>query len=265
MKTTRCVYNDGNGADEFDTEKQVYFLTDKCNALARRLQQVETQLLKERADGKKLLQEATASSSQSVESSNNSSSRSYSCESAPLEQQTHPGAPSSDLRRSPRNSGGSSRSSSQAPRSSTADFDNRGGSGIGELNNMGTGVEKKAGAYLTPRTAGSSSSNNIHSRVHLSPEKGYAQVHQQRPHSSGVLSGVMMPPDAVKAIRDAKKPRRSGGGKMDAEALHCEVVEKEIANRFDVVTDGIEKLENVFSGAAQIMEHRVRAITTISR
>lgn len=52
---------------------------------------------------------------------------------------------------------------------------------------------------------------------------------------------------------------------MDADALHSEIVEKEIAERFEIVTDGIEKLENVFSGAAQILEHRVRAITTISR
>lgn len=74
-----------------------------------------------------------------------------------------------------------------------------------------------------------------------------------------------MPPDVVKAIRDGKRPWRSGGGKMDGEALHCEAVEKEIADRFDIVTDGIERLENVFSGAAQILEHRVRAITTISR
>lgn len=75
----------------------------------------------------------------------------------------------------------------------------------------------------------------------------------------------MVPPDVVKAIKDGNKPQRTGGGKLDADALHSEIVEKEIADRFDVVTDGIEKLENVFSGAAQILEHRIRAIATISR
>lgn len=234
-----------------------------------RLEQVETQLLKERADGKQRLREAaTASSfSRSVDSSNNSTNASYSCESAPKEKQPRPGGPSSSTRgRSPRNVGGSSRASSQAPRSSTADFDNRGGNGGGRVNSMGAGVERKAGAHLMPRTVGSSNSGGNDSRTHLSSGKGSAQAKQQRrPHSSGALSGVMMPPDVVKAIRDGKRPQRSGGGKMDGEALHCEVVENEIADRFDVVTDGIEKLENVFSGAAQILEHRVHAITTISR
>lgn len=265
MRTTRGVYNDSNGArngaDELDTEKQVSFLTDKCNALARRLQQVETQLLKERADGKKCLHEtATAvSSSQSVESWNNSSNDlSYSCESAPKEQQPQSGASSSA-----RNLGESS--VPQAPRLSSPDFDKHGGSGGGKTNNVGAGVGRMAGAYPTPRTAGSSGSN-ITNRAPLSPEKGHAQgQQQQRPHSSGAVSGVMMPPDVVQAIRDSKKPRRRAGSRMDGEALHCEVVEKEIADRFDVVTDGIERLENVFSGAAQILEHRVRAITTISR
>eukprot|EP00903_Cladosiphon_okamuranus_P007081 g6881.t1 len=226
MGATRCVYNESNGAhngaDGFDTEKRVSFLTDKCNALARRLQQVETQLENERADGKKRLHEAqTALSSQFVESSNNNNNLSYSY------------------------------------------FDNRSGRGGGQTGNTGAGVERTAVDYSTPRTAGSNPS-----RAHLSPGKGHTQGQQQkRPQSSGAaLSGVMMPPDVVQAIRDRKKPRGSGGGsKMDAEALHCEVVEKEIADRFDVVTDGIEKLENVFSGAAQILEHRVRAITTISR
>lgn len=271
IRATRCVYNDSNGAhygaDDFDTEKRVSFLTDKCNALARRLQQVETQLVKERTEGEKRVHDAEAAlcCSQSVESSNNSSNLSYSCDSAQRGHQPHPGASSSSasLGHSPRTSGGSSRALSRAPRSSTPDFDNRGGSDGGKTSNVGAGVERTAVACPTPRTAGSN--NN---RAHLLPGKGHAQgQQQQRPHSSGVvLSGVMMPPDVVQAIRDSKKPRGSGGGsKLDAEALHCEVVEKEIADRFDVVTDGIERLENVFSGAAQILEHRVRAITTISR
>lgn len=69
--------------------------------------------------------------------------------------------------------------------------------------------------------------------------------------------------NVTKAKRDGQ-PRRTGV-KMDADARHCKIVEKEIADRFDVVTDGVEKLGNVFSGAAQILGHRVRAITTISR
>lgn len=262
VRTTRGAYDESNaahnGTDELDTERQVSFLTDKCNALARRLQQVETQLLKERADGKKRLHETAtaASSSRSAESWNNGSNNpSYSYESAPC----HPGASPS-----PRNFGGSSLPSSQAPRASSADLDNHGGSGDGKTNNMGAGVGRKAGAYPTPRTAGSTGSNK--NRAPLSPERGHAPgEQQQRPHSSGVVSGVMMPPDVVQAIRDSKKPPRRSGSRMDGEALHCEVVEKEIADRFDVVTDGIERLENVFSGAAQILEHRVHAITTISR
>lgn len=55
------------------------------------------------------------------------------------------------------------------------------------------------------------------------------------------------------------------GGLLDVDAQHCERVEKEIAHRFDVVADGMEKLDNIFSNAAQILEHRVHAITTISR
>lgn len=60
--------------------------------------------------------------------------------------------------------------------------------------------------------------------------------------------------------------RRKGKvGKVDAETRHCEIVEKEIIDRFDVVTDGIEKLGNIFTGAAELVENRVRAITMISR
>lgn len=60
------------------------------------------------------------------------------------------------------------------------------------------------------------------------------------------------------------QPRRKGE-KADEDAQHCHMVEKEIADRFDVVTDGMEKLVNIFSGSAQILEHRVHAIATISR
>lgn len=74
-----------------------------------------------------------------------------------------------------------------------------------------------------------------------------------------------MSPDVWKPIKEGKKPQRNGSGKMDDDALHCEIVEQEIADRFGVVTGDIEKLENVFSGAAQILENRVRAITAISR
>lgn len=49
------------------------------------------------------------------------------------------------------------------------------------------------------------------------------------------------------------------------DARHCERVEKEIGGRFNVVTENMEKLSNVFSGAAEILATRIRAITTISR
>lgn len=131
----------------------------------------------------------------------------------------------------------------------------------------------RTGDCLTPRTSDSSNSsnNNITTTnnnilAHKSPGKGKIQEQHQQSHSSGLGPGVMVPPDVVQAIKDGTRPQRAGGGnKMDADALHSEIVEKDIAERFDVVTDGIEKLENVFSGAAQILEHRVRAITTISR
>lgn len=55
------------------------------------------------------------------------------------------------------------------------------------------------------------------------------------------------------------------GEKMDEDSLHCERVEKEIAHRFDIVADGMEKLDNIFSNAAQILEYRVRAVSTIAR
>ncbi|CAN0229507.1 unnamed protein product [Pylaiella littoralis] len=249
VRTTPCAYKNSNGGkngyDDLDTTNNVRFLTDKCNALAERLEQVETQLFRERADGKKVSSKAAAAaSSQCVESSsiiknnNNNSSNNdddgnITFDSVPKMQQRHMRVPTADPSSSPRNFRASSRT----------------------------------GAYLTPRTSDSSSCSNSSSNLAQGArEKGKvrAQQQQQTP-SSGLGPGVMVPPEVVQTIKDAKWPRRTGGGnKMDADALHSEIVEKEIAERFEIVTDGIEKLENVFSGAAQILEHRVRAITTIS-
>lgn len=257
--------NDGadNSDSDLETNDRVIFLTDKCNALASRLQQVEAQLLRERPDGKKVLEEATASSfSPSVESFCNKDNR---CSSP-----QPPGSRAStvDPRFSPRNSRGSSRASSQAP--SAAAFGGHGGRS-GRKNDISEGdLEKRAGAYPTPRTAGSSIDHNSKTHTLAAPlGRGKLNAHYQHnndPHiSPGQGRGIMVPPDVVKAIKEGDKPRRNSGVKMDADALHCEKVEKEIAERFEVVAGGIEKLEDVFSGAAQILEHRVRAITTISR
>lgn len=76
----------------------------------------------------------------------------------------------------------------------------------------------------------------------------------------------------VDGARQAMEQRRRGNSKdkggivvVDEDTRHCERVESEIVGRFGVVTGGIAKLSNVFSGAAEILETRARAITTISR
>lgn len=214
----QSIDGEHNGDHEPEAAGHVAFLTDKCNALALRLQQVEAQLFRERADGKKALHDAaSAYSSQSAASLNNSINS------------------------------GSSRSHndfSSAP------------------------MERHAGAHLRPATVGTAGSSSIanNKREHRSPARleahGQQQQHLRPP---GLRSGVMVSPDVWKPIKEGKKPQRNGSGKMDDDALHCEIVEQEIADRFGVVTGDIEKLENVFSGAAQILENRVRAITAISR
>ncbi|CAM9356602.1 unnamed protein product [Ectocarpus fasciculatus] len=251
-----------NSDSDLDTNDRVVFLTDKCNALARRLQQVEAQLLKERPGGKKLLEEATASSfSQSAESFCNKDN----CYSSP--QPPGSRASTADARSSSRNSRGSSRASSQAP--SAVAFGGHGGRS-GRKNSMSEGdLEKRAGAYSTPRTTSSKIGHDSRTHNPATPlGRGKLNAHYEHNNdahlSPGQGRGIMVPPDVVKAIKEGDKPRKNGGVKMDADALHCEIVEKEIAERFEVVAGGIETLENVFSGAAQILEHRVRAITTIS-
>ncbi len=271
--------NDGEHADDGDGEVQdhVVFLTDKCNALARRLQQVEEQLFRERADGKKLLYDAasassskTAGSSQNINSSSSSYRSNSNFGSASPEQHPHSPASRADARLSPSNSGGHSRasSSSQALRSPAARSGGRAGGG-GNSNTVDTGTQRHVGVHIWPATAGTTTTSSVvnNNRGHLSPTKVKAQTQQQQQHlrSPGVPSGIMVPPEVWKPIKEGRKPQRNGSGKMDGDALHCEIVEQEIADRFDVVTGGIEQLENVFSGAAQILENRVRAITAISR
>lgn len=70
---------------------------------------------------------------------------------------------------------------------------------------------------------------------------------------------------AGRTRRVAGRVEAHGSRKDDEDTRHCERVEKEIAGRFDVVTESMEKLSNVFSGAAEILATRIRAITTISR
>lgn len=65
---------------------------------------------------------------------------------------------------------------------------------------------------------------------------------------------------------DSSPVRRFVAGTQTGEKSgHYEVVEQQIATRFEVVREGMGKLENVFTGATQILERRVRAITAISR
>ena len=87
------------------------------------------------------------------------------------------------------------------------------------------------------------------------------------PGGCGGGSGWLGVPAAGGDTGGVKRARRSmkKGAIMGEDALHCEKVDKEIAHRFDIVADGMEKLDNIFSNAAQILEHRVHAITTISR
>lgn len=65
---------------------------------------------------------------------------------------------------------------------------------------------------------------------------------------------------------DSSQVRRFAAARQTGEKSgHYEVVAKQIATRFEVVTEDMEKLENVFTGATQILERRVHAITAISR
>lgn len=285
MKTTPWDFNDGNGRhssdEDHDKNDHVSILTDKCNALARRLHQVETQLFRERAESKALLseREVTVSlSSRSVESlSRSSGNKNRESDSAGKRQRLpYSRTSSADPTFSPRSSCASSRAPSQnLPRSNPAKGGDRGRNGaVEKINNSESGRERRDRDYLSSGTVGSSSkrsSGNRASQLPFSQEGGKAndrerdQEHHDQHRSSSSRPGIMVPPDVVQAIRDRGKPRRNDGDKMDADALHCEMVEKEIADRFEIVTGGIAKLEDVFSGAAQILGHRVRAIATISR
>lgn len=118
-----------------------------------------------------------------------------------------------------------------------------------------------------------------------------ARVYPFRAHSSSdALRGSPTPPK--KPLSSLKPPRRmvrpkvsssqkavtsSTGGRnnhqagqgisddQDDCASHCERVENEIIDRFGVVRDGLAKLSNVFTGASEILEQRVNAVTAISR
>lgn len=283
MRTTAWNFTDGNGAqssdEDHDTKDHVSFLTDKCNALARRLHQVETQLVRERAGDKAPLREAelaAPSSYRSAESPSKGSNRKNHDTSGKGQQPPCARAFSAGPNLSPRGSSRSSRAPSHnLPTSTPAHVGDRGGdSAVGKISNPEAGEEGNDGLYLSSTPVGSSSSSNVDNRANKLPlprerGQGYAQQRDQeeyeRHRSPDSRPGIMVPPDVVQAIRDRGKPRRGGGDRMDADALHCEMVEKEIAYRFEIVAGGIEKLEDVFSGAAQILEHRVSAITTISR
>ncbi|CAM9356271.1 unnamed protein product [Scytosiphon promiscuus] len=266
---------------DYDTRDSVSFLTDKCNALARRLHQVEKQLFRERADNKALPSGRGGGvllSSRSTQSRSRSSRDNYNISDFAGKRQRplySRGASSADPNPSPRGSCASSCVPSQnLPKSTPAQLGGRGGnSAAGMISGSEAGEKRRDKANLTSGSVRSSSSCSLDNRAKQMPfseEKGMTYARQrdqedrEQHRSSGSRYGIMVPPDVVQAIRDRGKPRRNDGDKMDADALHCEMVEKEIADRFEIVTGGIEKLEDVFSGAAQILEHRVRAIATIS-
>ncbi|CAM9191270.1 unnamed protein product [Hapterophycus canaliculatus] len=285
MRTMPWGFNDCkepfSSDEDHDAKDHVSFLTDKCNDLARRLQQVEAQLFRERADSKALPSgaELAASSSYRSAESHSKSSSSNNNPSGFAESRQQPlysRASSTDPHFSPRGSYESSRSPSQnMSRLIPAQVGGRGGnSAVGKISGSEPGGERRDGAHLTSRTVGSNSGSisldNTATKMPLSQERGKActrqrdqEEHEQYP-SSSPRPGIMVPPDVVQAVRDRGKPQRGGGDKMDADAHQCEMIEKEIADRFEIVTGGIEKLEDVFSGAAQILEHRVRAIAKIS-
>ena len=284
-RTSTPGYND-TGDDPND---HVAFLTDKCNALSIRLQQVEAQLFSERAEGnqRRLL---CASPSHSTASTTHNFD--------PEWQHSHSRTSTADPRSSPRNRLAARLSSHaplpRAPRSPSAGFNgdsNRGEgpsravetdydgsrrSGFLEDDDDGGGYICTTQGYYEAGEDVATSTNFIGARADSaspSPLRGKAQsASSLRPglaspegyrENSSWLAGPAAGGDA-RSMERAGRPAKKGT-KMDEDALHCERVEKEIAHRFDIVTDGMEKLDNIFSNAAQILEHRVHAITTISR
>lgn len=219
-------YDNGPTYSDHDRSDRVLFLTDKCNALALRLQQVEAQLLSDRA----------------------ADNLAVVCQPGqPSDTDDSQGLTTANLRLYPRTAAAPGGPSSSSPgltgNSSTTD-------GMGPLT-----VKDHPEFYHSASTRKAV----VYSPSSLRPGQEIA---------GGSFRGATIPNAAGSTVSG-----RDGGAQcrtkhtagVDAEARHCERVESEIAKRFDIVTDGLEKLENVFSGAAQILEHRVRAITMISR
>lgn len=243
-------YDNGTTYSEHGHGDRVLFLTDKCNALALRLQQVEAQLLNDRVAGDLVVCQPGPSS----------------------ERDDAQGVTTANPRLYPRTaaaSGGLSSSShgTEAPRivaakSSSSNGDGGGGGGGGCL--TGSNITTDGTGPFTAKDhpelyhSASTRKTTVHSPSSLRPGQGIA---------GRSFRGVAIPNAAAATVgtRGGGVQSRTKQIAVDAEARHCERVESEIAKRFDIVTDSLEKLENVFSGAAQILEHRVRAITTISR
>lgn len=288
---TPGYYNDA-GRDG-DPNNNVSFLTDKCNALSIRLQQVEAQLFSERAEGsqRRLL---CASPSHSTASTTHTFD--------PAWQHSHSRTSTADPRSSPRSRVAARQPSSHAPpprapwsppagfngdrhrgdgpsRAVEADYDGSRRAGFLDDDDNNDDSEYicmaqgyyEAGENSTPRT------NFVRARTGSespSPDRGKAQQFPSSlrpglasPGGYGGGSGWHAVPAVGGGARSVERAGRPGkkGAKTDEDALHCERVDKEIAHRFDIVADGMEKLDNIFSNAAQILEHRVHAITTISR
>lgn len=238
------TYSDNQHSDH------VLFLTDKCNALALRLQQVEAQLLNDSVAGNLRRQPDPPFNSDDIQGATTANPRLY-------------------PRSSPASGGPSSSHRTQASWIVAAEC--RGGSGgAGGAGGGGSLTGRNISEANTIDVAGAVTVNDHPESYHSASaiQTMIRSPSSRLPPGQSIAGGSLTGVANSTAATATAGPRDGVQGRpknMGVEARHCERVESEIAKRFDIVTDGLEKLENVFSGAAQILEHRVRSITTISR
>lgn len=135
---------------------------------------------------------------------------------------------------------------------------------------LATPQSRRSSSPATRPTAGNCShtKNKSGKQLSLTVQGSQTSIGENaRKNSSGDTCSQLAAPEALApsiGIRTARI-QATVGKRNDEDTRHCEMVEKEIAARFGVMTDGMKKLSNVFSGAAEILAARVLAITTISR
>lgn len=196
-------------------------LTDKCNALARRLGDVEKQILPDLVDGEVI---------------------------SPLRSAGHGGT-------DPR---GSPRAGTLKPPMNSADS---------LLVSRGQDATTPGGGEMYSTDV---SEHNRDSPFRVFIPSGFLASPCASPWKSspGLPSpGRRATSVGLDVLKPTEQPRarsRRGGGDDEGED-QCARIEDEITTRFGAVAEGLAKLSNVFTGAEEILQRRVRAITIISR